>query len=118
MAAFLEKREMCDVTFLVGKDAEQIPAHSLILRVRCQPLYDMVAEEQQRLNEGNNKRKRAKTKGKNKDTSMELSLTPSAPVEVTLPDVSSAFIFNEMLYFVYTGEVRNRHRFTVPVASR
>jgi hypothetical protein len=107
------------------------------LGARCPPLYELAAQEQQRPSAeggssigggGGKKQKRqgkAKAKAK-KDESSTSSSPPSsssfpasssaaffAPVEVELSDVPSAQAFREILYFIYTDEVRFSPKMTL-----
>lgn len=101
---------------------------------RCPPLYELAAQEQQRPSAeggsstggGKKQKRQGKGKGKGKkDESSTSSSPPSssssfpassstlAPVEVELSDVPSAQAFREILYFIYTDEVRFSPKMTL-----
>ncbi len=95
---------MCDITFIVGKECTAIPAHSLLVRARCPSLASLI-EEEQKSSESTKRKKKLKKR------SISVSFPSGTGTEIVLPDIPSSSAFEELLYFLYSGEVNTPWKF-------
>ena len=103
MGKLLERKILTDVTFAVGKKGTHFHAHSLILENRCPSLAHVVDKH--------TKKKKGGKKGEKKDKKESSGNVSTAAPEVTV-DVEPA-VFEELLYFIYTGEVTTHISFSL-----
>jgi len=113
MAKLLGMKLLTDVTFQVGKKATSFHAHGLVLGNRC-PALSRSLDKKGKKKGG----KKGKKEGKDKKegTAMQVVVSSSGKTEITLPDVEPA-VFEELLYFIYTGEVTDNISFSLLAAS-
>jgi len=112
MGRLLDMKILTDVTFLVGKKGTPFQGHSLILANRCPAL----ARTLDKNSKGKKKASKKKKEGKEKSTSQVVTVSASGKTEITLAEVEPA-VFEELLYFIYTGEVTNNISFSLLAVS-